>query len=384
MTAGRADRRGPRPGPRPTSRRVALDALARIDDGAYANLVLPPLLERARLSERDAAFATELVYGTTRMRRALDWLVGRHLHRPVDEEVRRVLRLGAYQLGYLRTPVHAAVGETVNLAPPRGRGFVNAVLRSMARDPGPEWPNPATQLSYPDWIYDHLVRDLGFDDAMATMKTMNEPAKVTVRADGYIQDRASQWVAEVVGSGPGELVFDMCAAPGGKATGLAGALVVAADLNVSRARLIAENAADLGRHDVVPLVADGVRPPFAPGSFDRVLVDAPCSGLGVLRRRPDSRWRIEPADVTALAGLQRLLLDSAVALVKPGGWLIYSVCTLTLAETLGVDEWMAESHPGLVAAPPPEEPWQPLGRGARLLPHFAGTDGMFVLKLRRT
>jgi 16S rRNA (cytosine967-C5)-methyltransferase len=199
-----------------------------------------------------------------------------------------------------------------------------------------------------------------------------------VRDDGYVQDRASQWVAALVDARPGELIADVCAAPGGKATAMsaAGATVIAADLHPKRASLIAEN----GLSTVV--VADARRPPFTGQTFDRVLVDAPCSGLGALRRRPDARWRIEPDDVDRLAVLQRELVDSAVALLRPGGVLVYSVCTLTKAESLGIDDHLAAHHPHLVPLEPLDEPWQPWGRGGLLLPQTAGTDGMTILRLR--
>src|SRR5439155_14564635 len=125
--------------------------------------------------------------------------------------------------------------------------------------------------------------------------------------------------------------------------------------------------------------ADGRTPPLCPASFDRVLVDAPCSGLGALRRRPDARWRVASDDVAALACLQRSLLDVAITLVRPGGHVVYSVCTLTNAETIAIDDWLADAHPELQPEPPPGPPWEPVGRGARILPHTAGTDGMYVV-----
>ncbi|MHB1534237.1 MAG: hypothetical protein ACYC1D_06435, partial [Acidimicrobiales bacterium] len=128
---------------------------------------------------------------------------------------------------------------------------------------------------------------------------------------------------------------------------------------------------------------DGTRPPWRRGSFDRVLVDAPCSGLGVLRRRPDARWRVQPADIARLAALQRRLLDAAISLVAPGGTLIYSACTLTREETVGIDRWLAENHGQWRPLAPPGDPWQPAGRGALLLPQTAGTDGMFLWRGRR-
>jgi 16S rRNA (cytosine967-C5)-methyltransferase len=134
---------------------------------------------------------------------------------------------------------------------------------------------------------------------------------------------------------------------------------------------------------VATVVADGTAPPLRPGAADRVLVDAPCSGLGVLRRRPDARWRIRQEDLARLTVLQRRLLDAAAALVRPGGTLVYSVCTLTLAETAATDRWLADAHPDLLPLPPPGDPWAPAGRGALLLPQAAGTDGMYLLRLTR-
>ena len=368
-----------------TARRVALDALTRIEEGAYANLVLPGLLDNSSLDRRDRAFATELVYGSTRMRRACDFLIDRLVDRPLDPEVRNILRLGAYQVAFLRTPPHASVSATVDLAPARARGFVNAVLRRLVREPAPRWPDPPTRLSYPDWVVRRLAADLGGPAAEGALEQMNVSPEVTERADGYIQDEASQQVAAYVGTSAGERVADLCAAPGGKATAMASAgaaLVVAGDRSPVRSSVVASNVARLGQDNVAVVVADAARPPLRPGSMDRVLIDAPCSGLGVLRRRPDARWRIQEADVARLAALQRDLLEGAAALVRSGGTLVYSVCTLTLEETEGVDRWMASAHPDLVPLPPPEQPWEPLGRGARLLPQAAGTDGMYVLGLQ--
>jgi 16S rRNA (cytosine967-C5)-methyltransferase len=370
-----------------SARQLAVDALVRVEQGAYANLLLPQMLSKSDLDERDRAFATELVYGVTRMRRACDWLVDRFVLRDVDPVVRNVLRVGAYQLVFLDTPPHAAVATTVDLAPRRARGFVNAVLRRVAAAGPPDWPDSAVRLSYPDWILSRLSEDLGAPVALAALEQMNRPPKVTVRPDGYVQDRASQWVAEFATGTAGDLVVDVCAGPGGKATWVAASgarRVVALDVLPSRAALVAANASRLGAANVLPVVADGASPPLRPGSADCVLVDAPCSGLGVLRRRPDARWRIQPDDLPGLVALQRRLLDAAASLVRPGGRVVYSVCTLSACETSGIDEWLAASHPELVAQPPAGPPWEEVGRGARLLPQTEGTDGMFVLALVRT
>jgi 16S rRNA (cytosine967-C5)-methyltransferase len=435
-----------------TSRSVALLALVEIDRGARANVALPRLLRESGLSGRDRAFATDLVYGTVRLRRACDWLADRHVRRPLDPDVRAAVRLGTYQLVFLGTPAHAAVSATVAEVTGPGRSVVNAVLRQVAEDlaaGSPTWPDVATELSYPEWIVSRLEDDLGPAAALAALREMNRPAPMTTRPDGYAQDLASQWVAAAValgvGDAPAALIADLCAAPGGKATAMgygcraghiawplrrgdrsaagggdAGAgrgpegagdggrgpgggddasqapgpaaapeselarpLVVAGDVDAARSRVVAASAARLGLANVHAVVADARRPPLRAAHFDRVLVDAPCSGFGVLRRRPDARWRIRPDDVTRLAGLQRQLLEAALPLVRPGGLLFYSVCTLTRAETAAIDQWLARSHPEVRPVRPALGPaWEPAGRGARLLPQAAGTDGMFLLALR--
>lgn len=375
------DRSGP--GGERTARRVALDALRRIEaEGAYANLVLGPMLATSGLTDMDRRFVTELVYGTTRMRRACDSIVDRFVTSPPDDATRSVLRLGAYQLVFAGVPPHAAVGETVGLAPKRTRGFVNAVLRKVSRLSVAEmsWPSDGARLSYPDWIVDRFRSELG-DDAVAALERMNEAPSVTTRADGYVQDESSQWVAAAVEVDVGERVLDMCAAPGGKATAMAGtgAQVVAADLRVGRARLVQDNASMLGLE--LPVVAaDGLAAPFRAGSFDAVLLDAPCSGLGALRRRADARWRIEAHDVVELAELQARLLASAAELVAPGGRLTYSVCTITAAESVD------HATPDGFEVDPTEPPvgiWRPFEQGWRVLPQDADTDGMVLIRYRR-
>jgi 16S rRNA (cytosine967-C5)-methyltransferase len=367
-----------------TARSVAAAVLGRIEhDGAYANLVLPAALARSGLDTRDRAFATDLVYGTTRMRRACDALVEPFLLTEPEPEVRTVLRLGAYQLGFAGVPAHAAVSETVGLAPKRARGFVNAVLRRVARTPV-VWPDEATRLSYPDWIVHRLRDELGDDPthgAVAALERMNAAPPVSERADGYVQDLASQWVAAAVGAGPGDLVLDVASAPGGKSTAMAaaGAFVVGADRAASRAGLVAANARRLAS-DVAVVVADGASPPFPPATFDRVLLDAPCSGLGALRRRPDARWRITESALDDLVGLQRRLIAASTSLVRSGGVFVYSVCTLTAAESIGhgvPDGFEVDTRP-------PDGAWRSYGHGWRVLPQDADTDGMVLIRYRRS
>jgi 16S rRNA (cytosine967-C5)-methyltransferase len=222
------------------------------------------------------------------------------------------------------------------------------------------------------------------------VRGVGDLARLPAVAEGRAtpQDQASQAVAAAVGARRGERILDMAAAPGGKSTAMAEAmgddgLVVASDLRAGRAGRVRDAAHRLGLASVQVLIADGRHLPLRPsGGFDRVLLDAPCSGLGVLRRRPEARWRLDSADIGLLAALQRELLAAAVAQTRPGGLVVYCVCTLSREETLDIDEWAATVFPPLVPAPAPGPPWRPHGRGALLLPSDAGTDGMFLLPLR--
>ena len=433
---------------RVSSRTVAIRALVRTEDGAFANVALPAALRDTDLPSRDRAQVTEWVYGTVRWLRTLDHFLGPVLSRPVarlDPPVRAALRLGAYQLWSGVSP-HAAVGETVaavQVVSPRAKGFVNAGLRALSAA-GPPWPLPegddtaaiGVRTSMPDWIVDLLVADLGSGPAHEVLDAVNEPGAVTLRVhagratveaveaellgsgaavargellssallvtgagdpaalpavrDGRAtpQDQASQAVAALVDARPGERVLEIGAAPGGKSTAMAEAmddtgLVVALDVHPGRSRMVGDGAGRLDLHVVAPVVADATRDlPLRRASFDRVLLDAPCSGLGVLRRRPEARWRLRPGQIDELAALQRTLLGRAAEAVRPGGRLVYSVCTLSAAETVAIDDWAQGHLDAFEAEPPPGAPWTPVGRGARLLPGTTGTDGMYCLILR--
>ena len=409
----------------PSARLLALDALVRIEDGAYAHILVPEMLRGSSLEDRDRAFVTELVYGTVRSQRRLDDLLERASTRPVrrlDRPVRAALRLGAYQLLH-NVPAHAAVDATVDAIgarSPRARGFTNGVLRALTRL-GPPWPEPddvAVRLSYPDWLVARLTTDLGAADASDALVAMNQPAALTLRPnrravtadaleaemrslaidatrgtlvpDALIvrglgdpakldavvhgratpQDQGSQAVVGVLDPRPGEVIADLAAAPGGKSTAIAervgdDGLVVALDLDLGRLRLVGNGARRLALSRVCAVGADARALPLRPGAFDRVLLDAPCSGLGVLRRRADARWRISQDAIDELAVLQRELVAAAASLVRVGGVLVYSVCTLSDAETLGVDEWAMDELPEFTALAPPGAPWMPIGRGAR-------------------
>ena len=430
-----------------SARQVAIDALVRVDDGAFAHILVPETLRRVSLDQRDRAFVTELVYGTLRMRRTLDHLLTAVASRPLDSldaPVRAALRLGAYQL-VIGLPAHAAVGETVAVVPERARGFANGVLRALTRT-GPPWRLPAgdsvaaigVRTSHPDWIVDTFLEQFGLKDAVAILTIDDAAAPVTLRVntarasvddveaelreggvkvergslagealvlhepgdigalaavrDGRAtpQDQASQAIVVALDPQPGDHVLDIASAPGGKATAAAERMrregvVVGADLHPGRVRTVKRAAQRLElAHTIVPVIADGRALPFREASFDRVLLDAPCSGLGVLRRRPDARWRVQPTDVDDLAALQQVLLAAAANVVRPGGRLVYSVCTLTREETIAVDDWAVKHLTDFVPLARPPAPWRPHGRGALVLPSDAGTDGMFVLAFERS
>jgi 16S rRNA (cytosine967-C5)-methyltransferase len=423
------------------ARSVAIDVLVRIEDGAYAHVLLPSRLRASGLEARDRAFVTHLVYGTVRMQRRLDALLAPRCHQPLDRlepRVRAALRMGAFQLLDGVAP-HAAVGETVRATAPRARGLVNAVLRSLAAA-GPPFPEPTDlgeRYSYPDWIVEELRRSLVADARVeAVLAAGNAPAAVTLRPNSRVttgdalaaelaaagvqvaqgtlvrealvvagigdpaalapvaegratpQDQGSQAVIDVLDPQPGDRVLDVAAAPGGKATAAAeraiGGIVVATDLHPGRLRLVDQAALRLALDNLTCVVGDGRHLPVRRAVFDRVLVDAPCTGLGVLRRRAEARWRARPEAVGELAALQRALLAAAAEAVAPGGRLVYAVCTVTREETVGVASWAVDRLDGFMVEQSPGPPWEPHGPGAILWPDVAGTDGMFVLSMRRS
>jgi len=399
---------------------AAFQVLLRVfEDGAYADHALRSAVHG--LDARDRALAQRLAYGSVQRVRTLDHAIETLGRRPVarlDAPVRAALRLGAYQLGYLDgVPRYAAVSESVELVRVRGLEravkFTNAVLRRLAdgieellaslRDETAA--EAALTYSYPDWIAETWWRDLGPDDARALMRAQNEPAAMVVRVvrgaiegtpdpivpgawhverideraleEGRIwpQSAASQLAGIVVGAEEGERVLDLCAAPGGKATMLAGD-VVAVEVNVARARELESTARRLGADHVRVVIADGRCLPASLTGFDRALVDAPCSGLGVLDRRPDLRWRAEP-----LPELQLELLRAAAERLRPGGTIVYSVCTINAEESEAVVD-----ASGFEVDPTLAEEWPMYRHRGRpeflqTLPHLHGTAGFFVARL---
>ena len=403
------------------ARAAAYAVLLRVfEEGAYADRALRTAV--AGLDERDRQLARRLVFGTVQRRRTLDHAlegIGRRRVEKLDPPVRAALRLGAYQLGYLDgVPRYAAVNESVELVRrarlERAVPFANAVLRRLAEELRPlldglpeDTPaQAALKHSYPDWVADVWWRDLGADGARQLMRAQNEPAENVVRllrgelegrpdpdvpgawhverldeqafAEGRIwpQSRGSQLAGLAVGAREGERTLDVCAAPGGKATQLRGE-VVAVELNEARARELEENCRRLGAANVTVVCADGLRLPPELTGFDRALVDAPCSGLGVLAARPDLRWRSQP-----LPDLQLALLRAAAARVRPGGTIVYSVCTVNADESeavvdtsgLAVDATLVEEWPAFRHPRRPEF--------LQTLPHVHGTSGFFIARLR--
>jgi 16S rRNA (cytosine967-C5)-methyltransferase len=383
------------------------------EDDAYADRAFTTAA--AGLDARDRALAQRLAYGSVQRVRTIDHAletIGKRRVAKLDAPVRAALRLGAYQLGWLDSvPRHAAVNESVELVRAarleRAVPFANAVLRRLTLgldDLLAVLPDGPLKESYPDWIWEVWRRELGVEDALALMRAQNEPLETVVRlvrgeidgeptdvpgayrvgrvdeaalTEGRIwpQSRASQLAGLAVGSRDEERVLDLCAAPGGKATMLRGE-VVAVELHEGRARELEENARRLGATNVRVVNADGRALPPELTGFDRALVDAPCSGLGVLAGRPDLRWRAEP-----LPELQLELLRAAAERVRPGGTVVYSVCTINAEENEGVIDAF-----GLEAEPLGEE-WPRYAHPKRpefllTLPHRHGTSGFFIARLR--
>ncbi|MEU9152125.1 transcription antitermination factor NusB [Streptomyces sp. NPDC048417] len=466
----RGPRRPAKPYRRPQKdpvRLLAFEALRAVDErDAYANLVLPPLLRKAREKDdfdgRDAALATELVYGTLRRQGTYDAIIAQCVDRPlreVDPPVLDVLSLGVHQLLGTRIPSHAAVSASVELARVvlgDGRAkFVNAVLRKVAQDDLDGWlakvapsydQDPEDHLavvhSHPRWVVSALWDSLGggragIEELLAAdnerpevtlvarpgrataEELLDEDAAVPGRWSPYavrlseggepgaieavregragVQDEGSQLVALALANvpldGPDRTWLDGCAGPGGKAALLAalaaerGAVLLASEKQPHRAGLV-EKALHGNPGPYQVITADGTRPPWRPGTFDRVLMDVPCTGLGALRRRPEARWRRRPEDLDNFAPLQRALLRTAIDSVRVGGVVGYATCSPHLAETRAVVQDVLKQRPEteLLDARPllPGVPALGEGPDVQLWPHLHGTDAMYLALIRRT
>lgn len=426
---------------------VTLNKLEETED--FLREVLDLHLRDHDLSQLDQGLYTELVYGTVRMRRNLDYVISLFSSRPqakIKVPIMNVLRSAVYQILYLdRVPSHAAVHEAVNLARHFGHEgvakFVNGLLRSVVRErQNIRYPSMESDVvehiglkySFPSWIVEHWLNWLGREETIALCQAMNEPPTMHIRINTlktspgamravleeqgvtvgqgryapdilevhpiyqvvrnraleegmyYVQDESSALAAHALQVEPEQLVYDLCSAPGGKATHLAQLMkdkgsIVAFDVSKSRLQLVEENAARLGISIVTTRVGDATEDlNLLPAA--RVLVDAPCSGLGTMSHRPDIRWRKKPDDVLALATLQRQILRQASKYVAPKGLLLYSTCTLTKDENQAVAQWFLANHPEFTGASFPS--WFPPGSEEdylrTLFPHRHGVDGFFL------
>ena len=444
------------------ARRIALDVILAVrDSDAYANLLLPVRLERAKLNTADAGLATELTYGTLRRQGYYDAVIAIAAGRPVekiDPAILDVLRLACHQLLSMRVAQHAAVDESVQLAKTVGSnsavGFVNGVLRTITRTPADEWHTRvltgisgddalAVDSSHPLWIVRAFKQALAAEGREAELGELldadNVAPRVSITAlpgystvdeiDAYaspfspiaatldggdplqlpavregrarVQDEGSQLAALALSRArpiePKEQWLDMCAGPGGKAALLTaealqgGAIMTANELVPARAQLVRnalavfENPPEVWEEDGTTI---GDR---YPNAFDRILLDAPCTGLGALRRRPEARWRKVPRDVAQLSGLQAALLTSALKALKPGGILAYVTCSPHLAETKVIVEGALRKWPTVtrldtkavlesVTANPLD---LPDSESVQLWPHRHGTDAMFIQLLTK-
>lgn len=392
------------------------------------------------LPSRERAFLHELTLGVLRRRGWIDHTLASLVDRPLERlspEVLTALRLGAHQLLHLRVPAHAAVSESVELArlgQPRAAGFVNAVLRRLVREGAPAEPNaethPALWLtttgSLPAWLAERWRERLGAPVAVARARALLEAPptffRLNLRADAadrlaeagiearpadvpeawelrsgrltdlardgivYVQDRSSQLVARLAVV-PGR-ILDACAAPGGKALLLADAVgprgrVIAAEASPRRLRTLSALQKLWGASNVLVVGADARRPPFRT-TFDAVLLDAPCTGLGTIARHPDIRWRLRARDVARHAKKQGELLESVAPLVRPGGRLVYATCSIEEEENEGVVGAFLARDAAFEPEPLPD--WaRPFaaGRFVRTRPETHGGDGFFAAVLRR-
>lgn len=438
------------------ARALALEVLARVaKTDAFVKPVLDAVAAERGISPVERALASELVYGVLRHRRRLDHAISPCVQRGIDSVAAvllDVLRLGAYQLFRMRIPAHAAVSETVALARSRGgepaARFVNAILRALTRSGEPALPDASLDLaahlevreSFPRWMVDRAIADLGADQAAHLLEASNVPGPLTVRVNTLrttredlvatlaregvlatptkhapfglhlegagdvaqlaafqaglmtVQDEASQLVVELADVAPDARILDVCAAPGGKATALAErasrGTVDAFDRHPRRTERIREAAARLGLTNLTARVGDGTALPRAlQSSYGVVLVDAPCTGLGVLRRHPEAKWRVTDRDVAELAAVQARLLGAAARYVREGGALVYAVCTTSREETSDVARCFEDTHSTFErVAPAPGSMLASLcdkDGALRLWPHLHGTDGFFAVRFRR-
>ncbi len=448
-----------------TARHLALDVLTQVEEQqAYASLLLDARLQKTRLSQQNRGLVTELTYGILRWQGRLDYLLAAVTDRPwdrVDPMLRRLLRLGAYQLLFLtRIPAYAAVNETVALTQDvvrshmksTAKSFVNAILRRLQERQGTiRFPDPssdpvgalAAHWSHPAWLVGRWLQRLGAEKTEALLKANNDipalsvvvnrlksrPEEVRARlaeiagsvtpgrfvpgsfhltdgaealrdpafADGWYfpMDEAAALPVLLLDPQPGEVVLDACAGGGGKTALLVARLagrgrVIALDPSARAHRRLREARARLGLDRVIPVRADARQASrLFMRQVDRALVDAPCSGLGTLRRHPERRWQQQEAGLADLARLQLELLRGVAPLITPGGVLVYSTCSLEPEETDAVVDTFLHDFPEFAIDEAPaglpatiSELIDPKG-ALRTWPHRHGVDGFYAIRLLR-
>ncbi len=321
----------------PSARDVAFHVLELVEKGGFASDLLRH--ESESLSPRDAGLAETIVMGSLRHQAQLDYLIEHYSGRKqkLDSEVRIALRMGIYQLRYLdRIPAHAAVTESVELVKrARKRSaapFVNAILRKANREPV-AWPDLATELSVAPWILDRWQRQYGDEPAEKIARAALEQPEASVNDEtGREQDIGAQSIVPLLAIEPGMTALDLCAAPGNKTAQAiaAGARVIACDVSMSRLAGVPGSRVLLDATGPLPF---GVK-------FDRILIDAPCSGTGTLARNPEIKWRLKPGDLARFQNIQRRMLARAIEFLKPGGRLVYATCSLEREE----NEEVVEGH----------------------------------------
>ena len=436
-----------------STRLAALQAIRRIEhDSAFVDIVLSQLLERTHFEKRDRAFISELVRGTIRWKKRLDWIVRQLLQPPsrkCPDDIRWILWLGLYQILFMRIKTYAAVNESVDAAKSlvRGRwaGVVNAILRSYLRAPDRVvYPDMrvdpvagiAVRWSFPEWLVRRWITRWGIEKTTALCRASNDVPVLSVRHnrlrcstetferrlsetmefrpsivpyfyrlartdfvtlsqlldDGYltVQDESAGLPSLLADPQPGTVICDLCAAPGGKATHLAElcdeqAKIVAGDISVPRLHMVQHSVERLSLRSVFPVSAEAQC--FPVKTADIVLLDAPCSGLGVLRRKPDIRWRRTEQDIEDLISMQKKLLLGASNLVTEGGSLIYSTCTVEPEENEGVVDAFLSRHREFRVVEP-EEGLLPqtviAGTGAvRTWPHEHDMDGSYAIRMKK-
>lgn len=401
-------------------RAACVQALLRWEaGGVFADEVLHDALASGRFNPYDRAFLTETFYGVLRHRSSLDFLIAQLRDSQLDPTTRQILRLGFYQIFRMRIPHHAAVNETVNLAG-RARGLVNALLRRSIREKDEliqklEQASPAIRFSHPEFLIHRWEKQFGPDGVVTLCQWNNQPAEIYVRANGlkvtagelladapqgepcerfpqmlkirqvphrwivhglcYVQDPSTLMAVELLDPQPGETVLDACAAPGGKTSFIAERMqntgeLVATDSSRTRLERLKENLGRLGVSNAVVQRADWMtaQEGFAE-PFDRILVDAPCSNTGVIRRRVDVRWRLTPNDFELMPTRQAAMVENALAHLKPGGTLVYSTCSLEPEENELLAEAIARKHPEVT-----------LAEMRRRDPIHDGVDGAFAAR----